>query len=175
MGQTWCTRCSFAHGGFFTDFFAHGAVPGPWKQSQKRSGHGRTLLPYFRSLHGAWCGAAMPSSAAPHPSPPQRSPNQMIRHAVWLSLHGSCSPPRRGSTPLRPRRDRLLHRHRHVGSHRRCIVHASVAPPPTTGAHVAPCQGVQHSHHGAGSACEALQPGANARAHCVPRRAHSLP
>jgi len=57
---------------------------------------------------------------------------------------------------MRPRRDRLFHSHLHVGPHRRCIVHASVAPP-TTRAHVAPHQGVHHPQHGAGSACEARQ------------------
>jgi hypothetical protein len=48
-------------------------------------------LQYFRSLHWAWYGAAMPSSAPPHPYQHHRFPSQMLSHAVWLSLHGSCS------------------------------------------------------------------------------------
>src|SRR5262249_6740652 len=134
-----------------------------------------SLLQYFRSLHWTWCGAAMPSSATPHPSPHHRFPGQMISHAVWLYVHCSFSQTRRGSTPRRPRRDRLFHSHLHVVSNRRCIMHASVAPPPTTGAHVAPRHGVHPHHHGAGSACEALQPGANARASCLLLLTRSLP
>ena len=107
----------------------------------------------------------MPSSAPPHPYPHQRLPGQMISHAVWLSLHGSCSHRVAEALPMRPRRDRLFHSHLYVVSHRRCIVPASMAPPPpTTGEHVTPRQGVQHHQHGAGSACAAPPPCANARA-----------
>src|SRR5262249_1906861 len=50
-----------------------------------------SFLPYFRSLHWAWWGATMPSSAPPHPSPHHRFPSQMISHAFWLFLHCSFS------------------------------------------------------------------------------------
>src|SRR5262249_53416891 len=83
--------------------------------------------------------ASLPTSSIP------RSDDQSRLLAVLARL---VQPPRRGSTPLRPWHDRLFHSHLHMGSHRWCIVHASVAPPPTTGAHVAPRQGVHHPQHG---------------------------
>jgi hypothetical protein len=110
--------------------------------------------------------ASLPTSSIP------RSADQSRRLAVLALL---VQPPRRGSTPLRPRCERLFHSHLQVVSRRRCIVHASVAPPPTTGAHVAPRQGLHHPHHGAGSACETLQPCANARTSCLSLLARSLP
>src|SRR5215831_13923257 len=88
--------------------------------------------------------ASLPPSSIPRSDDPSRP----------LALRARLvQPPRRGSTPLRPRRDRLFHHHRHVESHRRCTVHAFMASLPTTGAHVAPRYGVQHHQHRAGSAC----------------------